>query len=270
MPAALRALSEALITTANAIVVALDNTGTIVEFNPAAETITGYSRAELAGRNWFEVICPRERYPEVWDEFERLSSGGMPRSFANPILTKSGDERYIVWSTGKWRTEGGAAGSISFGIDMTEQRAGDRTRAETAALLGSIIEGAPSAIFAKDLDGKYVLINSTAAMLLGKPREEILGKDDSQLFPEQAAHVFKDGDRRVIETGESFAYEEEPRGGVGPWQNRLSAKGPTRDEEGRLVGVFGVTTDITVTKAAEAALSKAARENEQLAKRRWR
>ena len=259
------ALATALIDTANAIVVGLDSSGNIVEFNPAAEAITGYSRAELAGRDWFEVICPRERYPEVWAEFARLASRGMPRTFENPILTKSGEERLIVWSNGEWQGEDGAVSTISFGIDVTEQRKADRALAESVALLSSLIEGIPDAVFAKNLDGRYVLINSTASRVLGKSKEEALGKDDKALFSAQDAKVFMDGDQRVIETGEPLYYEEHVPTDDGTWRYRLSSKGPIRDERGELIGVFGVTRDTTESKAAEQALAQAAHESGQLA-----
>ena len=79
-----------LIETAGAMIVGLDPNGAIQLFNKAAEEITGYTSEELAGRNWFEVVVPRERYPAAWKEFERLLTGGLPQEFENPILTKSG------------------------------------------------------------------------------------------------------------------------------------------------------------------------------------
>jgi PAS domain S-box-containing protein len=120
--AASKDYAENLIQTANAMVVGLDISGNIRVFNQAAERITGYTGRELKGRNWFEVIVPKDRYPEVWKEFERLTTGGLPKNFENPILTKDGHERYIVWQNNDVREQGQIVGTISFGIDITERK----------------------------------------------------------------------------------------------------------------------------------------------------
>jgi PAS domain S-box-containing protein/putative nucleotidyltransferase with HDIG domain len=260
-------LAETLIGAVNALVVALDSEGEVVEFNRAAATVTGYSRAELVGRNWFEVVCPPDRYPEVWEAFARLGRGGLPHTFENPILTKSGEERFILWSNSERSGDHGAIRTVSVGIDVTDQRLADRAHAETLALLGSIVECAPSAIFAKDLDGNYTLMNTLAAEFLGKSKAELLGRSDAELFPPELARVFVEGDRRVAETGDTFSYNEEDAPDAdGAWQYRLVTKGPVLDQSGQLAGVFGITSDLTDSMLAEKTIAKAAQENEQLAR----
>jgi PAS domain S-box-containing protein len=113
--------AENLIQTANAIVVGLDTNGNIMTYNKAAEEITGYTLAELQGQNWFEVSVPRGRFPEVWEIFEKLMEGGLLGYFENPILTKSGEERYIIWHNNEVREHDKITGSISFGIDITKR-----------------------------------------------------------------------------------------------------------------------------------------------------
>jgi PAS domain S-box-containing protein/putative nucleotidyltransferase with HDIG domain len=262
-----RALAAALMQTVHGIVVALDGDGRVVELNPQAERITGYSRDEIAGRSWFELICPPERYPEVWEEFNRLSIGGPPAAFENSILTKSGEERRIQWSNTEWHAGSGQIRTISVGIDVTNQRQREGELTETNAMVRAIVEGAPSAIFAKDLEGRYLLMNSLAAEFLGKPREEILGKTDADLFAPELARAFVDGDRRVIESGQPLSYTEvDMPPHEGAWRYRLVTKGPIRDELGNVTGVFGITSDLTESLHAEKTIAKTARENEQLAR----
>jgi PAS domain S-box-containing protein len=237
--------AEKLIATANTMVVGLDGSGEIVEFNRAAEVITGYSRSELAGRNWFEVICPRDRYPEVWIEFLRLSAGGVPRVFENPILTKSGEERYIVWSNSEVEMGERSPGTISFGIDMTQQRAAARALEQTSVLLRSIIDGTSDAVYAKDRAGTYLLLNRAACQLVGVQAEEVLGHDDTVLFPPEEARTVMESDRGVMESGETLTYEERMTASDGSPRHYSSTKGPIRDATGAIVGLFGITRDIT-------------------------
>jgi len=114
--------AENLIQTASAIVVCLDETGRVVVLNEAATAITGYTREELLGRNWFGTLVPRERYPEVWGAFEALMAGGVPRHFENPILAKDGSEKFISWQNSEVRRGGRITGTISFGVEITQQR----------------------------------------------------------------------------------------------------------------------------------------------------
>ncbi|MCL5264366.1 MAG: PAS domain S-box protein, partial [Chloroflexi bacterium] len=114
--------SEKLIETANVMIIGLDAAGNIRVFNDAAEEITGYTRDELSGRDWFEVLVPRDRYPGVWEMFTEAMAGGvLPRTFDNPILTKSGEERCISWRNSELREQGKITGTISFGLDITER-----------------------------------------------------------------------------------------------------------------------------------------------------
>ena len=117
-----RDFSQSLIETASTLVVGLDRHGRVTLFNHAAEAVTGYTRTELLGRSWFELVTPRERYPEVWREFARLEGGGIPRTFENPILTKLGEERVITWHNSQIFRGGELTGTLSFGMDVTSRR----------------------------------------------------------------------------------------------------------------------------------------------------
>ncbi|MBP7734338.1 MAG: PAS domain S-box protein [Spirochaetes bacterium] len=114
--------AENLIQTANAMIIGLDANGNITIFNEAAEKITGYTQEELVGSGWFEVLAPKDRYPAVWDEFNRVLSNEGPKNFENPILTKTGEEHIIAWQNSALYEKGRPAGTISFGIDITERK----------------------------------------------------------------------------------------------------------------------------------------------------
>ncbi|QFZ93219.2 bifunctional diguanylate cyclase/phosphodiesterase [Synechococcus elongatus] len=118
--------TENLIQAANAMVVLLDLEGRIQEINPIAEAITGYHRSEILGKNWFESIVPRDRYPNVWEQFKNCGTQDIPHNFENPILTKDGQERYIVWRNSRVFRKNECIGSVSFGIDITDRRASEK------------------------------------------------------------------------------------------------------------------------------------------------
>ena len=117
-----KAFSENLIRTANVMILSFDSEGKIDIFNETAEEVTGYSAAELAGKKGFDLLVPKDRYPQVHLEFTRLFAGGMPKTFENPILTKAGEERHVMWQNNQIAVEGKGVATLSFGNDITERR----------------------------------------------------------------------------------------------------------------------------------------------------
>ena len=114
--------AENLIQTANVIFLQLDTMGCVVKLNKKAEEITGYRLAEIAGENWFELLVPKKCYPLAWHEFESVVIVGKASEvFENPIITKSGTERYILWKNKQLHDGDTATGMISFGVDVTER-----------------------------------------------------------------------------------------------------------------------------------------------------
>ncbi len=161
--------TDNLIQTANVLIISLDIKGEIIIFNPAAEKITGYTRSELENKNWFETLVPKSKYPYVYDEFNRISKGGMPESFTNPILTKDGQEKIITWSNNTLDNNGDIIGTISFGIDITKLK---QTK-ESLKLTQTAIDKSADSIFWVKPDGNFGYVNDEACKVLGYSREEL-------------------------------------------------------------------------------------------------
>ncbi len=115
--------AENLIETANVIVLGLDTEGNVNVFNQTAEEITGYKKEEIIGKNCFDILTPKDKYPYVWDEFvKRRNIGQFNKPYENPIITKSGKTRYISWQISDVRDRGKLIGGIAFGNDITDQK----------------------------------------------------------------------------------------------------------------------------------------------------
>ena len=182
--------AEHVIQTANTMVVALDANGMITIFNKAAEQITGYSKAEIEKKSWFETLVPAETYPEVQAEFRRLMTGGLPKQFENAIVTKQGTERYILWHNSEIIENDAIVGAISFGIDITEKkqyeqelRRAKEKAEESETLLRNVTDNIPAYIAAVDINTlHYTFVNKQFEMGFQKPRDEIIGMHISQLI----------------------------------------------------------------------------------------
>ena len=122
-------------------------------------------------------------------------------------------------------------------------------------ILQAVIEASPDAIFVKDLDGRYVLVNEAFAAFIGKSPADIVGKHDLELYPEETARRFIDADRQVLATGKAQAFEGVATGEAGT-QAYLVTKGVYRDRAGRILGLFGISHDITELRMANETLAR--------------
>ena len=99
-------------------------------------------------------------------------------------------------------------------------------------ILHAVTEATPDAIFVKDLDGRYVLVNRSAARFIGLSPAEILGKYDLELYAPDTARQFIEADQRVLATGEPQTFEGVATGHAGT-QAYLVTKGVYCDDDGQ-------------------------------------
>jgi len=137
--------------------------------------------------------------------------------------------------------------------DVTEQRRAAAETARTNDLLRAVAEGMSDAVFVKDLSGKYLLFNKAAAQFVGKSVEEVLGKDDTAIFDPAGARTAMESDRRVMETNQGKTWEEKLTA-AGITRIYEAIKTPFRDAHGNVLGVIGVSRDITERKRVEESL----------------
>jgi PAS domain S-box-containing protein len=248
------AFAESVIQTANVIFVHLDAAGLVRKINAAAEEITGYKSAEVEGASWFELLVPRDRYPYVWEEFERLMREGVTAgSFENPILTKQGDERQIMWRNTTLREGDRIVGIIAFGMDVT-----DRRRAEgQQATLSRVVEQATESIMITDAQGTVTYVNPAFESISGYSLAEVIGQTPRIL---KSGHQDAAFYRRMWETlarGEVWKGRLVNRRKDGTLFQEDATIGPVRDASGRLVNYVAVKRDVTTEMRLERQLIQA-------------
>ena len=123
-------------------------------------------------------------------------------------------------------------------------------RLQALGLLSSIADSSTDAIYAKDLAGRYLLFNRQSEEFAGKSKDEVLGQNDTLLFPPEQAETVMQNDRKLIEQDRVATFHEEVDTTKGPTYF-LATKGPLRDQMGEIIGVFGVSRDITAIRKIE-------------------
>ncbi len=132
----------------------------------------------------------------------------------------------------------------------TREIAAQSAKVRAQRLLDTIADSSPDAIFAKDLDGRYLLFNRETARLVGKRVGEAIGFDDTAVFPPPQAAMIRANDVQVVKAMRVKTYEE-TIATVDGVRTFLAIKGPLRDENGEVIGIFGISRDITERKNDE-------------------
>lgn len=129
-------------------------------------------------------------------------------------------------------------------LSSLKEREAQAERLRDLQLLDAIANSSTDAIFAKDLAGRYILFNQAAVAMTGRSADTVIGHDDTMLFPPEQAALIMGNDREVIESGRTDTFHEkaDTPGGLITF---LSTKGPLRNEEGAVIGMFGISRDIT-------------------------
>ena len=147
--------------------------------------------------------------------------------------------------------EGG--GWVATHEDITERRQAELERDRARTFLDTVIENVPVTLVVKDArDHRFVLVNRAAEQLWGLPRAEIIGKNDHDLFPKEAADQIEAYDDMVLQSGDQLFVDEHPLHTPGNGtrlvtSKRLAILGPSGEPE----YLLGVIEDITERRQAE-------------------
>lgn len=130
-------------------------------------------------------------------------------------------------------------------VSSTELTLSIRQAMENHALLKSVTDSIDSAIFYKDLDLNYIGCNWHFSNLVGKPLDEIIGKNDHDLFNPTEAEHFQINDREIIASGVPHSIKEWVNNSKGERMYYSTVKSPLRDEKNQIIGVVGVARNLT-------------------------
>jgi PAS domain S-box-containing protein len=122
-------------------------------------------------------------------------------------------------------------------------------------------------IYAKDRDSRVLYANRAAYDIIGRPAEQVIGHSDLNWAEDPAqARLIIENDRAVMASGETRDVDEVFTTPGGDTRHYRSVKSPLRDSEGRIIGLVGVTSDVTTRRQAEERERLLAREVDHRAK----
>lgn len=263
-----RRLRQILGTTADGILL-MDRDGEIRYANAAALRLVGFDRDDLVGMDcedsrWEVRTLGGEPIPAEERAVPRALATGETVQSVPYVLGGEGDVVVSVNAAPMRNDDGEVVGAVASLRDVTDR---ERVQAEldkTTRLLDSVVESVPDAIYAKDRAGRYLMINSGGAGLFGMTVDQVIGETDDRLFTEEDAARIRDDDLRVMESGESVHFREQARSHDGESRYFDVTKSPLHGAEGEVVGVVGISRDITDRVRARRALERSEEKYEKL------
>ncbi|MBI5303354.1 MAG: PAS domain S-box protein [Chloroflexi bacterium] len=237
-----------------------DRTMTIEWITEAFQKTFGYSTAQL---NTLDAILPAVYLDDqpLMQARDRDVFAGTARVDEYRVATPDGAVRWVrhyvrpIWSDAEQRVVhlyGGAQ-------DVTERKNVEQALANERALFSTVIQNLPDLIYVKDTAGRYLLNNPAHLRSLGATRqEEALGKTAFHFFPEHQAARFSANEQHVIHTGKPVLDTEETamdrRTESVRWH--LTSKLPLHDGSGEIIGIVGISRDVTERKFAQDELAR--------------
>lgn len=255
--------AESIIDYASVLVVGLDRKGNIRLFNRMAEEISGYSRDEVLGKNWRDVIGAGTRFQEVAALLPSAGSPEMqiPCSLVHSIVTQQGDTRWISWQTNELGRGGETTGVLSFGIDITEIENARRALKDGATRLRMITQNMKDMITQFDVDGVIIYASPSHLATLGFEPKELVGVHILDLVHPDDKSLIESYIQRSAETLRVEAIRFRCRKADETYAWLESTGSIVRDAEGEIIGAVFGSRDVTERRIVEEALKVA---NEKL------
>ncbi len=220
--------------------------GIIIDVNPAACRYYGWSHDELCGKNISDIntlskeeidIEMQKAKKEERKHFyfkHRLASGEIKdvEIYSGPV--DFGNEVYL----------------FSIVHDITTRKLIEKELQENQHFLSDIFENSGSLIYVKNLKGKYILVNKQWEINNDLSRDLALGKSDFDLFNRDIAIQYSKNDQQVIQTDSTISFNEISETASGT-KYFISIKFPKKDKNGDIIGICGMSTDVTQIKTTE-------------------
>jgi len=241
---------------AQAIVWIKDLDGRFLMVNRYTEQLLGRPREQLLGHTVAEIF-PQENAEAFANNDRKVLYAGTPLAFDESAQFAGGLHTFFSVKFPLYDSSGKIHALGAICTDITDRKRAEEQLANEHSRLRSLVQTIPELVWMKDAEGIYLLCNHALERLFGAKEADILGKTDYDFFDAELADFFRRNDLDAMAAGKPRINEEWVTYAADGKRALLeTTKAPVRDESGRVLGVLGISRDITDARAAQDALSQ--------------
>ncbi|WP_022662171.1 PAS domain S-box protein [Paucidesulfovibrio longus] len=243
-----------------------DFEGNILEISPAVERISFYTRQEILETGVLPLLDGPEDGERMLLELERF---GHVSDQEIRFRDKDGTVRYFS-VTARLVSDSESSRKVVGSLhDVTVRRAAQLEAQQAKDFVESIIDAVPDPVYVKDGAHRYVMANRAMCVLLGRGREDVVGRTTWELFDSEQAEGFAAMDDRALRSGGKVMHEEDFWDASGVWRLLATSKAVFQGRDGGRL-LVGVVRDITEARRLQEELRRAKDEAEFLAESKSR
>jgi len=226
--------------------------GRILECNQALADMLGYSKAELRNLTYQEITPERWHQMEAKIVEEQILKRGYSDEYEKEYIRKDGTVFPIsarVWL--RKDKDGKPVGMWGIVRDITERKRAEEALKESEHQKKAILDSTPDLAWLKNKQGVYIAANEPLCKAFGVKLEDLVGKTDFDISPEDLAKKYRADDEKVMKSGKRKRIVEQwgKKKGKRIWIETI--KTPIYNDSGELIGTSGIARDITESKKAE-------------------
>jgi two-component system sensor histidine kinase/response regulator len=213
---------------------------------------------EIVGKTDFDSY-PGEYAKKTFQDEQKIMRLGQPLINKVEELKKDGQTQWASATKVPLKGENGhVMGIVGISRDITERKRMEEKLAHERDLLEALMDNVPDAIYFKDAESRFTRINREHARWMGlNDPAEALGKTDFDFYAKEFAREAFEDERKALKTGQPMIGRIEKirtRDGKPRWAS--ATKVPIKSENGHVMGIVGISRDITDMRNAEEALKK--------------
>jgi len=236
-------------------VTVLDMKGVILYCNSTVYSKGGYKEGEFTGKHFSKIAPVRLKdIPTFIRIFNSVVRGKIPKPFEASYPRKDGTTGWTELSINLVKI-GRKRCILVAQHDITERKKMEEALRQKTGQQAAVLSSIPAFVYLKDTESKLISANDAFAAMVNTPVDQLPGKDAYDLFPKAQATKFHFDDKKVMESGKAIMnIEEQFTDAEGKTRWASSSKAPYFDEKGKVIGMVGITLDITERKRAEEVL----------------
>jgi PAS domain S-box-containing protein len=254
---------QALVETTVDFIWEMDTRGAYTYCSPQLETLWGLNPKEMIGKTPFDLLPPEDAEQALAGFRALLASASPFKDLQARSFDGAGQIRLLeINGVPFFDADGRLAGYRGTTRDVTQRKRAEEALARDRNLLRTLMDNLPDKVYIKDAESRYVLNNLAHMRSLGATQQEdVLGKISFDFFPQPLAAQYRADEQEVMRSGQPLVEREEIvvdlATGQPAWH--LTTKVPLRDSQGKVVGLVGVSRNITERKRSEEEIQSLAR-----------